>query len=155
MASIILSRVLGFLWISLATGLVGILLMVQYLISYIYEQSLMHEFKTTRMYFMFKNSYFMYLTSRIVVWIVKELPLHCRKSWRSDTQPYNFLKPYYISIVHIYPSFPVWCICVLTLIHVVFKQFSFMAMRKMWIVVCPSKLIKIHWEKDTGQNDVC
>ena len=74
-------------------------------------------------------------------------------SWRSDTQPYGFLKAYYISIDHIYPSFPVWCICVLPLICVVFKQLSFMAMRKMWIVVCPSKLIKIHWEKDTGQND--
>ena len=75
-------------------------------------------------------------------------------SWRSDTQPYSFLKPYYyISIDHIYPSFPVWCICVLPLICVVFKQLSFMAMRKMWIVVCPSKLTKIHWEKDTGKND--
>lgn len=34
------------------------------------------------------------------------------------------------------------------------EQFSFMAMTRMWIIVHPSRLIKIHCEKDIGKKQV-
>lgn len=100
-----------------------------------------------------KTLFYVSQPPRIVAW--RNRPLCCSLAERIRDQTTQPCSSFNLNVDYIHPSF-----CCMMSMYVApntylgFQQFSFMAMTKMWIVVCPSKLIKIHWEKDTGQNHV-